>query len=121
MYNIFKFKFFAGTNFFMMTMQLFSVVQMVLLIMLLWNFEAYLYDFRITRYFSALFAGIFDLFYIMVLAKTFELIIYKSKFLGNPTVVDVISAVIHAFFSVFFLPTFYVNSLILLKELTMNQ
>ena len=60
----------------------------------------------------------FDLFYIMVLAKTFELIVYKAK---EANVLDVVSAVIHAFLSIFFVPTFYVNSLIFLKELTMNQ
>lgn len=52
---------------------------MVFLVMLLWNFEPYLYDFRITRYFSVLFAAIFDLFYVMLVVKTFELIIYKAK------------------------------------------
>jgi hypothetical protein len=86
--------------------------------MLLWNFQPYIYDFRITRLFSFLFAGFFDLFYIMVLAKTFDLIIFNAKE-ANP--IDVVSAVIHAFLSVFFAPTFYVNSLIFLKELTMNQ
>lgn len=88
--------------------------------MLLWNFEPYIYDFRFTRYFSFFFAAVFDVFYILLLAKTFELIIYRAKILNDVTVIDVISAIIHTFLSIFFAPTFYVNSLIVLKELTMN-
>lgn len=76
---------------------------------------------RIYRYVSFVMASIFDIWYLLTIAKTLDIILVKGKRDGEANLFDVLSAVIHTYMSIFFFPTFFVNLMIFLKELTMNQ
>lgn len=65
-YNFTRNKWWGGGNLFLISMQLFQLIQFASLLPLLWNSEMYLYDFRLWRFISFGAAGIFDWIYLAV-------------------------------------------------------
>lgn len=50
------------------------------MLLLVWNNEMYLYDFRLLRYFSELMAVMFNLAYVMMAGITLDLVYVKGAF-----------------------------------------
>ena len=88
--------------------------------MLLFNLDFYLYDFRLSRYLSFGLAMSFNLVYLMVLARVYDLLFIKAIKEKSDDPYDVLSTVVLGYGVLFFAPDFLVNSLIFLKELTLS-
>jgi len=112
--------FWAEFNILFICHQIFSMIQYILMFFLSWNFEIYIYDFRIIRYMSLIAAVIYDTFYIIMSASALDLVFVKGKAEDAANVYDVTSALILGYTSLLFLPTFATNLMIFMKEMTMN-
>ena len=91
----------------------------------MWNFDIYLYDLRILRYISELEAIIFNGFYILMAGTVLDLIFNGRLGIGSVEVdssnfIDMLIAIILGYLLIEFFPTAYLNSAILVKELTLN-
>lgn len=91
------------------------------MLLLLWNNEIYIYDFRIVRYMSFFVAIAFDIFYLVMAGTSADLVFVKGKAEDDANVYDILLALILGYSSIFLLPTFMENAMIVMKELTMNQ
>ena len=85
-----------------------------------WNFEIYIYDLRIIRYFSLIAAVMYDIFYVIMAATALDLVLVKGKMEDEANIYDITLALTLSYTSILFLPTFMENALIFLKEMTMN-
>ena len=121
LFNLFINEWFAHGSLILVGSQIFTYVQCVLMSFLLWNFQFYLYDFRMVRYVSLITAITFILGYVMVVAKTIELYFIKAGIEDDVNFIDVIQTLILAYISIIYSPTFLINLIIFLKELTLNQ
>lgn len=96
------------------------------MLMLIWNFDIYLYDLRLLRYFSELQAIVFNAFYILMLGTELDLIYNGRLGLGElyvdaSNVFDMMLAVVIGYLLIEYFPTAYINTAIIVKEMTLNQ
>jgi hypothetical protein len=105
----------------MILMTIFGWSQYLCMFMLLQNSEAYLYDFRMTRYLSLLLATAFDFIYLVVLKRVYDLLFIKALRDHSDNAFDLLNTVVLGYMSVFYAPDFIINALIFLKELTLKQ
>lgn len=89
--------------------------------MLVQNTDVYLYDFRLTRYFSFGLAMMINLIYLMFLGKFVDLFFIKSIKEKSDNPFDAFSTLILGYGVFFFAPDFFINSVIFFKELTLSQ
>jgi hypothetical protein len=112
---------FAHGSLFVIGSTIFTYVQTVLLNFLVWDFDFYLYDFRIMRYASLAMAILFDFVYFAILYNALDLYLFKAKMKDEvDNFLDVILTLILSASVILYIPTFAINSLIILKELTLN-
>lgn len=90
------------------------------MILLLFNWELYVYDFRIVRYASFFLAIVFNILYILMAGSAADLIFVKGKWDDTDNFYDIFWALLLGYCSVLYVPTFHTNLMIFLKELTMN-
>ena len=76
--NAFYHHWWAHGNVFLLVMTLFGIFQYSCMFLLLQNTDAYLYDFRLTRYASLGLAMSFNLVYLAVLARVYDLLFIKA-------------------------------------------
>lgn len=117
---------FAGGNFFLIGMQVFTLAQLLGCFLLLSNTELYLYDLRPLRFVSFVLAVVFDLWYIAIIGADIEMVNSNERDWEhvddtNKVVFDALFVTFLSYLGLEFFPTFLVNMLILMKELTMNQ
>ena len=94
---------------------------MALLNFLVWDFDFYLYDFRLLRYGSLGMAVIFDFVYFAILYNALDLFLFKAKMKDEvDDFLDVMLTLVLSATVLLYIPTFAINSLIILKELTLN-
>jgi hypothetical protein len=110
----------AHGNWMLIVMTLFGIFQYTCMFMLVQNTDAYLYDFRLTRYVSLFFATVFNTTYLMVLARVYDLLFIKAIKEKSTNIFDVLSVVVLGYSVTFYAPDFFVNSIIFLKEMTMS-
>lgn len=79
------------------------------------------YGLRILRYISFAAAIVFDLLYIVLATTTVDLIFIKGEKEDDANVYDILYAFILSYLTMFLLPTFGSNLMIVFKEITMNQ
>lgn len=91
------------------------------MLMLVWNWEFYLYDLRIIRYISEAEAIIFGLLYIFFVGVEIDLVYIKGRLDKDDNIYDLLMALIFGYNLAMWAPTFITNFLILEKELTLNQ
>ena len=91
------------------------------MLLLLWNNEIYIYDFRILRYMSLMAALAFDFCFVIMAGTAVDLIYVKGKAEDDTNVYDIFFALIVGYSTLFLIPTFLENAMIVMKELTMNQ
>ncbi len=87
----------------------------------MWNTDVYLYDLRIVRYLSLISAIIFNIFYFTGICGEADLIFVKGRMEKTDNPIDVFLGLITGYILLDLAPTAYVNLLIVLKELTLNQ
>lgn len=115
-------KYFAEGNIYLLSMQGFTLFQWLCMLLLVWNNEMYLYDFRLLRYFSELMAIMFNLAYIMMVGITLDLVYVKGAFEKQDSLFDMMMALYLGYNLFLHSPTFLVNFFIVAKELLMlNQ
>jgi hypothetical protein len=91
------------------------------MVFLLANAEIYIYDCRILRWISYIMALVFDFIYICMIGNEINNIYYNiSPNITEANLYDLLFAIILGFFILSYLPTFLVNTFIILKELTMS-
>ena len=88
--------------------------------LLLWNDEMYLYDFRIVRYIVLLEAYIFMFFYVFSFLVVVDLVIIEGKIFQIGNLVEMLLALIIGELLMYYFPTALINTIIILKELTLN-
>ena len=117
-------RYFAGGNFFVIGMQVFTFIQLLALFLLLSNNEMYQYDLRPLRFISFVVATIFDIWYVAIIAADIEMMNSRSDWdyvdNTNKVVFDALFVTLLSYLGLEYLPTFMVNGLIFVKELTMN-
>ena len=112
---------FAHGSLFVIGSTIFTYVQMMLLNFLVWDFDFFLYDFRLLRYGSLGMAVIFDFVYFAILYNALDLFLFKAKMKDEvDDFLDVIVTLVLSATVLLYIPTFAINSLIILKELTLN-
>ena len=119
--NIYYHHWWAHGNAFLLFMTFFGMLQYICMFMLVQNTEAYLYDFRMTRYLSLFLATSFNYVYLVVLARVYDLLFIKAMKEKSDNIYDMISTVFLGYSVIFFAPDFMINSTIFLKELTLSQ
>ena len=119
--NAYYHHYWAHGNAFLVFMTFFGFFQYMCMFMLLQNTDAYLYDFRLTRYVSLFLAMSFDLVYLAVLYRVYDLLFIKAMKEKTTNPFDLISVVVLGYGVTFFAPDFFINMLIFLKELTLSQ
>ena len=78
-FQVVMFKFFAGFNLILISIEVFTWVQYAFMFLLLLEEDFYLYDFRIVRYISLGAAVIFLTFYAALAAMELDLIYLKGR------------------------------------------
>lgn len=111
----------AEGNVYLLMMQGFTLMQWILMLMLVWNWDLYLYDFRIVRYLSELYALIFIFAFLIMSGIELDLVFVKGKLDKTDNIFDLLSALFIGYNLALHVPTFLVNVIIVLKELTLNQ
>lgn len=114
---------FAGGNVYLIAMQAFTVLQWVFMEFLVWNVDIYMYDLRIVRYISELGALVFVVGFVMYTGVEIDLVYVRGALSRQqaPNVFDVFSALFIGYNLALHVPTFLVNAIILLKEVSLNQ
>lgn len=115
------FKYYAHGNVFMIFTVAWTLMQWFWLYLLLWNDDLYLYDLRIIRYFVLLGAITFVGFYLFALAVELDLVLLEGKIYKQDSAAELILALIIGELLLYYAPSMLVNSLICLKEMTLNQ
>jgi len=96
-------------------------MQWILMLMLVWNWDLYLYDFRIVRYLSELYALMFIFAFLIMSGIEIDLVFVKGKLDKTDNIIDLLSALFIGYNLALHVPTFLVNVIIVMKELTLNQ
>lgn len=120
-FNISVNKWWANGNLLLLLLQAFTIIQFVFLWLLLWNTDVYLYDLRILRYVSLTSAIVFNVLYFTGICGEADLIFVKGRMEKTDNPIDVFISLVTGYVLLDLAPTFYVNLLIALKELTLNQ
>ena len=81
----------------------------------------YLYDLRILRYTSLISAIVFNVLYFSGVCGEADLIFVKGRMEKTDNPIDVFITLVTGYVILDLVPTAYVNFLIVLKELTLNQ
>ena len=95
------------------------------MMLLIWNTDIYLYDLRILRYLSELEAIVFNAIYILMIGTELDLIYNGRLGIGELNVdssnlIDMFLAIFIGYMLIEYFPTFYVNTSIIIKEMTLN-
>ncbi len=89
--------------------------------LLLWNWDFYLYDLRLFRYFSLFAAILFMIAYFTAFAIEMDLVLLEGKVWRENNLPEVMIALIIGELILLYAPTALINSYICMKELTLNQ
>lgn len=119
--NVWINRWFAEGNVYLLAMQGFTIMQYVLMLMLVWNFDVYLYDLRLIRYLSAFCALIFVIGFILMTGVELDLVFVKGAAQKADDVFDLLGALFLGYNLALLTPTLIVSVIILGKELTLNQ
>lgn len=111
----------AEGNVYLLMMQGFTLMQWILMLMLVWNWDLYLYDLRIVRYLSELYALMFIFAFLIMSGIEIDLVFVKGKLDKTDNIIDLLSALFIGYNLALHVPTFLVNAIIVMKELTLNQ
>lgn len=118
--NLWINRFFAEGNVYLLAMQSFTIMQLVLMTFLVWNSDIYLYDLRIIRYLSELYAIIFLLGFVLMSGVELDLVYVKGALDKSDSIYDLLSALFIGYNLALFAPTLIVSVIIIGKELTLN-
>lgn len=114
------FKFYAHGNLLMIMTLMWTLSQWFCMYLLLWNQDFYLYDLRLLRYLVLLLAITFDFFYACLFSAELEIVWLEGKLYKEDNAVEVVLALIFGEMLIYYFPTAIVNSIIILKEMTLN-
>lgn len=118
--NLWINRYFAEGNFYLIGMQIFTITQWLLMLLLVWDVEIYLYDFRILRYFSELGAFTFAAAYLTMVGMWLDLVFVQGSWEKDVNIFDLLGALFVGYNLGLHAPTMIVNVLIIGKELTLN-
>lgn len=115
------FKYFAHGNLFMIFTEVWTAGQWLLMYLLLWNEDWYLYDLRIVRFLSLAGAITFMIFYMAGVAVEVDLLVVEGIINNTDSWFTMLMALIFGELVLYYSPTALVNTFIILKESTLNQ
>ena len=109
----------AQGNLYLISIQLFTIMQYIFMGLTIWNFDTYLYDLRPLRYIVLGLAIEHIFFYVVAGAVVIDLVFIKNKS-GDIGIFDTLASLFIGYNLIEMAPTLYMNVVILLKEMTLN-